>query len=150
MWSRDLLLMSWRVVKSPILTTLQNIIGGRLSSMLDIFQCVFAKWACWTCHTSAFFHGSRCKDKGRTSLWENVPQTYHCQESSPSRSCQDLRRSGDRGRRVPHSSGTSTTAGSNIRCLCLVVSWRCNRYLWWCILRRSQFGRSTWNRVCLL
>ena len=34
-----------------------------------------------------------------------------------------VRRSRDRGRRVPYSSGTSTTTGSNRRCLCLVVSW---------------------------
>ena len=35
-----------------------------------------------TSDTSTFFHDSRCKDKGPTSLWEKVPQTCHCQESS--------------------------------------------------------------------
>ena len=30
----------------------------------------FAKWACWTSRTCAFFHGSRCTDKGPTSIWE--------------------------------------------------------------------------------
>ena len=73
------------------------------------------------------------KDRGPTSFWEKVPQTYHCQESSPSRFWANLRRSRDRGRRVPYSSGTSTTTGSNRQCLCLVVSWRQrNRYLGSC------------------
>ena len=36
----------------------------------------------------------------------------------------NLRRSRDRGRRVPDSSGTSTTTGSDMHCLCLVVSRR--------------------------
>ena len=103
-WSRNSLLMFLRVVK--ILRT----------SHLDAQdKCSFAEWACWNSHTSAFFHSSRCKHRGPTSFWKKVPQTqtYHCQESNPSGSCQNLRRSGDTGRRVPYSSGTSTTTGSN-------------------------------------
>ena len=108
---RDSLLMFWRV------QDLEDVPD-------DSNNCGFAKWACWTSHTSAFFHSSRCKDQGPTSLWEKAPQTYHCQESGPSGSCQNLGRSGDRGRRVPYSSGTSTTAGSNRSGVCIVVSWR--------------------------
>ena len=37
---------------------------------------------------------------------------------------QNLGRSRDTGRRVPDSSGTSGTTGSNKQCLCRVVSWR--------------------------
>ena len=68
------------------------------------------------------------RTKAQRSLWEKAPQTCHCQESSLSQFWANLRRSRDRGRRVPYSSGTSTATGSNRdssrRCLCLVVSWR--------------------------
>ncbi len=95
-WSRDSLLMFW-VVNVPDVSSKSN----------------FAEWESGTSDTSAFFHGSRCKDKGPTSLWEKVPQTCHCQESSLSQFWANLRRSRDRGRRVPYSSCTSTTTGSN-------------------------------------
>ena len=35
-----------------------------------------------------------------------------------------LKKTKKRGRRVPYSSGTSTTTGCIKRCFCLVVSWR--------------------------
>ena len=89
--SRDSLLMFW-VVNVPDVSSKSS----------------FAEWESWTSDTSAFFHGSRCKDKSPTSLWEKVPQTCHCQESSLSQCWANLRRSRDRGRRVPYSSGTST------------------------------------------
>ena len=51
-------------------------------------------------------------------------QTYYRQESSRGRIWASLRRrSRDGGRRVPFSSGTSTTIGSNKKSLCVVVSW---------------------------
>ena len=112
-------------------------------------KCSVAEWACWTSVTSAFFHSSRLEDKGPTSVWAKVSQTYHCQESSPGRSWQNLRRSRDRGRRVPYSSGTSTTTGGNKTCLCLVLSWRQrNRYLGCCRLWWWQFGSSRWAQGC--
>ena len=49
----------------------------------------FAKWACWTSHTSDFFHRSWFKDKGPTSLWAKVSPTCHCQESRPTVVCLD-------------------------------------------------------------
>ena len=76
-------------------------------------KCSFAEWACWSSVTFAFFHSSRFEDKGPTSLAEKVPQAYYCQESSPSWFWANLRRSGDRGRRVPYSSGTSTTTAKS-------------------------------------
>ena len=58
-------------------------------SMMIQYESSFAEWACWTSHTSDFFHGSWFKDKGPTSLWAKVSQTCHCQESRPTVVCLD-------------------------------------------------------------
>ena len=89
------------------------------------------------------------KTTAQQAFRAKVSQTYHCQESSPSRSWQNLRRSRDRGRRVPYSSGTSTTTGSNKKCLCLVVLRRQrNHYLGCCRVWWWLFGSSRWAQGC--
>ena len=72
-WSRRFIAMFWRVVK----------IEGRLSSMLRINVALLnGKPELVTLLPSCTVQDVR--DRGPTSLWEKAPQTYHCEESSPS------------------------------------------------------------------
>ena len=121
-WSRRFIAIFWRVVK----------IEGRLSSMLRINVALLnGKPELLTLLPSCTVHDVRTE--AQRAFGKKHLRTYHCEESSPSGSWQNLRRSRHRGRRVPYSSGTSTTTCSNRRCLCLVVSWlswrKQNRYL---------------------
>ena len=137
-WSRDWLLMFSRVVK----------IGACLSSMLKINVALPNGHAELVTLLPSFM-----VPDVRTKAERAFGKKYLRLITAKNRVLVDLAKTlleepAGRGRRVPYSSGTSTTTGSNIRCLCLVVSWRCNRYLGSCRLLLRQFGSSRSAQDC--
>ena len=108
--SRDWLLMFWRVVK----------IGACLSSMLKINVALPNGHAELVTLLPSF-----TVPDVRTKAERAFGKKYLRLITAKNRVLVDLAKTlleepAGRGRRVPYSSGTSTTTGSNIRCLCLV------------------------------